>query len=168
LRVYHRRLLVVKRPVIVVISIVVGWVLASMLDVALEVGGIDIPASMAKTYSQYNTYSEAMVLVLTIFFSWATYQVLARRFLERTVDERPLLERAPAWMRHPSVVGLVIAWVTAVLTVIVYPVAIYMSWRFYVEWRDTESKVCPRCAERVKAAAKVCRHCSQPFETSPA
>jgi ribosomal protein L40E len=35
---------------------------------------------------------------------------------------------------------------------------------FYVEWRDAESKICPRCAERVKAAALVCRHCSQAFE----
>ena len=47
-----------------------------------------------------------------------------------------------------------------------YPVAIYMSWRFYVEWRATESKVCPRCAERVKVAALVCRHCGQELEAS--
>jgi hypothetical protein len=56
----------------------------------------------------------------------------------------------------------------AVFTVIVYPVAIYMSWRFYVEWHDGESKVCPGCPERVKAAALVCRQCSQAFETTAA
>jgi ribosomal protein L40E len=156
----------VKQPAIVVISIVVGWVLGSFSAVALKIVGLDIPASMAKTYSQYNTYSGAVVLVLTVFFSWAMYQVLARRFLQRKVDDRPLLERLPSRVRHPSVVGLVIAWVVAVFTVVVYPAAVYMSWRFYVEWRDAESKVCPRCAERVKAGAMVCRHCSQSFETT--
>jgi ribosomal protein L37AE/L43A len=60
----------------------------------------------------------------------------------------------------------VIAWVVAVCTVIVYPVAIYMSWRFCIERRDTESNVCPRCAERVKVGALVCRHCGQEFEAS--
>ncbi len=155
-----------KRSFIVIVSIVVGWVFGTFSAVALNFVGVDIPASMAKTYSQYNTYSGAVVLVLTVFFSWAMYQVLAARFLERKVDDRPFLERLPSSVRHPSVAGLVIAWVVAVFTVVIYPVAIYMSRRFYVERRDAESKVCPRCAERVKAAALVCRHCSQPFETS--
>lgn len=155
-----------KRSIIVIVSIVVGWVFGTFSAVALKLVGVDIPASMAKTFSQYNTYSGAVVLVLTVFFSWAMYQVLARRFLERRVDDRPFLERLPSSVRHPSVLGLVIAWVVAVFTVIGYPVAIYMSWRFYVEWRDAESKICPRCAERVKAAALICRHCSQAFETS--
>ena len=76
-----------------------------------------------------------------------------------TSDDRPFLERLPTPIRQPSVIGLVIAWVVAVCTVVVYPVAIYMSWRYYAGWRDAGSKVCPRCAERVKAAALVCRHC---------
>jgi ribosomal protein L40E len=74
-------------------------------------------------------------------------------------DDRSVLERLPSPIRHPSILGLVVAWVVAVFTVVVYPVAIYMSWRYYVSWRDAGSKVCPRCAERVKAAALVCRHC---------
>jgi hypothetical protein len=81
-----------------------------------------------------------------------------------TVDDRPLLERLPSSVRHPSVFGLLIAWVVAVFTVIAYPVAVYMSWRFYVDRRDGGSKVCPRCAERVKVAALVCRHCGQGLE----
>jgi len=58
--------------------------------------------------------------------------------------------------------------VIAVCTVIVYPVAIYMSSRFFSQWRHGETKVCPRCAERIKAAALVCRHCGQQFDTNVA
>lgn len=160
-----------KRSIIVIVSIVVGYVVGSLVAVALEIVGINIPAMFAKTYSEYGTYLGGEVLVLTIFFGWAMYQVLARRFLERRVDDRPFLERLPSSVRHPSVIGLVIAWVVAVFTVIGYPVAIFMSWRFYVERRDAETKICPRCAERVKAAALVCRHCGQDFNvgaTQPA
>jgi hypothetical protein len=67
-------------------------------------------------------------------------------------------------INHPSVVGLVVAWVIAVATVIGYPLAIYMSWRFYVERRDADTRTCPRCAERVQAAAQVCRHCGSGLE----
>lgn len=98
-----------KRSVIVVVSIIVGYVVGTLFAVALKIAGIDIPALMAKTYSQYTSYSGAMVLVMAIFFSWAMYQVLARRFLERKVDNRPCLERLPSWARRPSLVGLVIA-----------------------------------------------------------
>ena len=59
-----------------------------------------------------------------------------------------------------------LAWVMAVCTVIVCPVAIYMSWRFFSEWRDGASKFCPRCAERIKAAALVCRHCNQQLDAN--
>lgn len=90
------------------------------------------------------------------------YQVLARRFLDRKPDPRLFLERLPAWIRQPSVLGLVVAWVIGVGTVVGYVLAIYMSWRFYVTRRD-EAKVCPRCAERIKAAALVCRHCGHDF-----
>jgi hypothetical protein len=30
--------------------------------------------------------------------------------------------------------------------------------------RDGETKICPRCAERVKSAAAVCRHCGADFQ----
>jgi ribosomal protein L40E len=156
----------VKKPVIVIFSIIVGYVLGSLVAVALEIVGINIPAMLARRYSEYNTYLGGEVLVLTIFFGWAMYQVLARRFLERKVDNRPLLDRLPLWARHPSGRNLVIAWVVAPFTVILYPLAIYMSWRFYVERREADSKVCPRCAERVKAAAMVCRHCGQAFDVN--
>lgn len=153
-----------KTPVVVIFSIIVGWLLGTFFSVALHLVGINIPASLAKTYSQYNTYVGAEVLALTVLFTWAVYQVLARRFLERKVDDRPFLQRLPMWARHPSGLGLVVAWVVAVFTVVPYPLAIYMSWRYYGERRDAASKVCPRCAERVKAAAMVCRHCGQAFD----
>jgi uncharacterized membrane protein YgcG len=65
--VVSRRPRPVKRSIIVIVSIVVGWVFGTFSAVALKLVGVDIPASMAKTYSQYNTYSGAVVLVLTIF-----------------------------------------------------------------------------------------------------
>jgi hypothetical protein len=136
----------IRRFVIVIVSIIAGYAFAIFLDIGLQMSGINIPASMARTYSEYGNYSAVQGLVLTVFFSWAMYQGLARRFLERKVDDRPFLERLPSSVRHPSAVGLVIAWVVAVFTAVVYPVAIYMSWRFYVQRRDGESKVCPRCA----------------------
>ncbi len=52
--------------------------------------GLNIPAALATTWSQYTTYGGAEVLIYTVGFSWAMYQVLARRFLERTVDTRTL------------------------------------------------------------------------------
>ena len=57
-----------KRPVIVIVSIVAGYVVGTLFAVSLKIAGLDIPASMATTYSQYSSYSGAMVLVLTIFF----------------------------------------------------------------------------------------------------
>jgi ribosomal protein L40E len=161
----------VKRPVIVIFSIVFGWLLGTFFPIALHLVRINIPASIAKTYSQYSTYVGAEVLVFTILFSWVVYQVLARRLLERKVDDRPFLQRLPMWARHPSARGLVIVWVVAVCTVVPYPLAIYMSWRYYAERRDAASKVCPRCAERVRAAALVCRHCGNELDvkvTQPA
>jgi hypothetical protein len=79
--------------------------------------------------------------------------------------------RAPGsaqWsVHHPSVTSLIVVWIVAFGTIVVYPLAFYVSWRFVVEWRDqrrTGSKVCPRCAETIKTAALVCRHCGQEFE----
>lgn len=153
-----------KKWIIVVASVVGGWLVGTLAAVSLQIAGLDLPAATATTYSQYSTYSGAMILVLSIFFGWAIYQVLANRFLDRQKDDRPFLERAPSWARHPSVVGLIVAWVVAVFTVVFYPVAIYMSWRLFIERRGGASKVCPRCAERIKAAAMVCKHCGQEFD----
>ncbi len=153
-----------KKSIIVLASIVGGWLVGSFAAVGLKIVGLDLPAALATTYSQYSTYSGAMILVLSIFFGWAIYQVLANRFLDRQKDDRPYRERVPSWAKHPSIVGLIVAWVVAVFTVVFYPVAIYMSWRLFVEHRDGASKVCPRCAERIKAAAMVCRHCGQEFD----
>jgi len=79
--------------------------------------------------------------------------------------------RAPGsaqWsVHHPSITSLIVVWVVALFTIVVYPLAFYMTWRFFVESQDrrrTASKVCPRCAETIKAAALVCRHCGQEFE----
>jgi hypothetical protein len=145
-------------PVVGIGSIVFGYVAGTAFAVALHVTGINVPLWMAGTLSQYRTYSAVEVLVWMVLFSWALYQVIWRRLLGRQPDKRPFMERVPSFVRHPSPVGLVVIWVVAVATVIGYPVAIFMTWRFYVERRD-DSKVCPQCAEKIKAAALVCRHC---------
>ena len=157
-----------KGFVVAIVSIVAGYFLATALVVALHIAGLNIPAALARTYSQYSTYAGAEVFVYMIGISFVMYRVLARRFLPRPLDNRPWLERLPRAVRHPSVVGLAVAWVAGVFTGIGYIVAIYMSWRYYVMWRDTGTKVCPRCAERIRAAALVCRHCSQPFPSATA
>jgi hypothetical protein len=157
---------VVKRTVIAVFSVIAGWLLGSIFAVSLAMVHINIPASMARTYSQYNTYLGAEILVFTVLLGWVIYQPLARRFLGRTADSRPYLERLPSWARHPSTRSLVIVWVVAPFTLL-YPLAIYVSWRFYVERRE-QSKNCPRCAEKVKVAALVCRHCGHAFDAPAA
>ena len=156
------------RPVIVIFSIIFGFAAGIFLPLGLHLVGINIPASMAETLSQYRTYTGVEVSVFTVFFGWLMYQVIAGRFLERKVRDGSSIERLASSVRHPSVVGLAIAWVVALATVIGYPVAIYMTWRFYAERREAESKACPRCAERIKAAALVCRHCGHAFEQASA
>jgi ribosomal protein L40E len=126
---------------------------------------------MARTNSEYSAYRAAEILLSTLFFAWCLHRVLARRFLPRQLDDRPYLERMPRWARSPSALELAIVWVVAVFTVVPYVLAIYMSWRYYVGRRDAESKICPRCAERIKAAAIVCRHCGNQLDviaTQPA
>jgi Short C-terminal domain len=72
----------VKWSTIVIFSIIAGYVLATFLSVALVLVGINIPASLAKSSSEYNTYGGVEILITTIGLSWAMYQVLARGFLE--------------------------------------------------------------------------------------
>ncbi len=88
-------------------------------------------------------------------------------------------------MKYPSAVGLAVSWVAAII-LFVYPVAIYMTWRFARGHRAGErvagavpkpapssavpatedasaTKVCPDCAEVVLAAARICRFCRHEF-----
>lgn len=146
------------KVVLGVVSVVAGYLLATLAVTALHIAGLNIPAALARTYTQYNTYVGVEVLVFLIVFSVLLYRVVGRRVFHWKPDTRPVSERLPIWMRHPSLIGLVIAWVVAVFTFVVYPVAIYMSWRAYQDWR-VGHKTCPRCAERIKTAAVVCRHC---------
>lgn len=139
-------------------SVIAGWLLATAAAVALHISGLNLPLAFARTYSDYATYSGLEILILTIGFGYVVYQVAGRRIFHWPPDKRPIRERVPAWMGHPTPVGLVVAWVVAVFTVVVYPVAIWMSWRYYQEWRAGQKK-CPRCAERIKATATMCRHC---------
>jgi hypothetical protein len=75
---------------------------------------------------------------------------------------------SPQWsIHHPSPISLAVVWVVAVCTVVVYPLAIYMTVRYLIEYRArrvAEVRQCPRCAETVKAAALVCRSCSQELD----
>lgn len=164
-------------PVFALIGVVGGIVAGTCVAIGLRLVGLDLPAAMvgprqcttwscaSKAYSDYNSFTGFEILILAIFFGWAWYRTLSNRFIGRKApDNRPFLERLPSFVRHPSPLGLVIGWVVAVFTAIGYPVAIYMTWRFYVERRDAASKTCPRCAEKVKAAALVCRHCGLVFE----
>jgi uncharacterized membrane protein len=146
-------------------SVLVGWVLASLVAVSLIMVGLNIPAALARTYREYSTYNGALILVLTILISWVIYRTVARNVFHWTPDPRPWSERVPRWMAHPSGIGLVIAWVVGVFTWVGYPVAIYMSWRFYTEWRTSQA-TCPRCAERITAAATMCRHCGLDLSAS--
>lgn len=143
-------------------SVIVGWLLATGLAIAMHVAGLNLPLAFARTYRDYSTFSGLEILILTIGFGWAVYQVAGRRIFHWPPDKRPMRERVPAWMRHPSPAGLALIWIVAVFTVVGYPVAIWMSYLYYQDWR-ARHKTCPRCAERIKAAATMCRHCGLDF-----
>jgi hypothetical protein len=85
----------VKRSSIFLVSIIAGYVLAILLSVALKAVGIDIPATLAKSASEYNMYGGVEGLLMTIGLSWAIYQVLARRFLEKETPKPTLIESSP-------------------------------------------------------------------------
>ena len=149
---------VVKRFAVLILSVLGGWLVASLAVTALSVVGLDVARAMATTYSNYRTYLGGEILIFTVVFGWLIYRSLARRVLGDVPDPRPFAERLPDWARHPTPVGVAVTWVVAVFTVLPYPLAAYMSWRLYANRRDA-TKFCPRCAERIKAAALVCRHC---------
>jgi hypothetical protein len=85
----------VKQPLIVIFSIIAGYVFATFLSVGLLVVGIDIPAMFANSGSQYDTYGGVEILLMTIGLSWAMYRVLARRFLENKASEPTLTVSSP-------------------------------------------------------------------------
>jgi hypothetical protein len=68
----------VLQLVIVIVSIVVGWVVWTCFTVAVKIAGVATSASMA-----YNTDWSVLEFALIAFFSWAMYQVLTRCFLDR-------------------------------------------------------------------------------------
>jgi hypothetical protein len=153
-----------KQFVIVLISIVVGWLLGSMLVVGLGFVGLDIAAFGAQTWDQYRAQQMVWSVIAAIGLAWALYSVLSRRFLPRTEGKASMSDRIRSAVQYPSVIGLVVAWVLGLATIIAYPLAFWMTWRYFVVRREGETKVCPRCAERVKSAAAVCRHCGAEFQ----
>ena len=70
-----------KRFAIVAFSFIGGWALATALVLALNIAGLNVAAALARTYSEYSSYSGAEVLVFLIVFSWFLYRTLTRRFL---------------------------------------------------------------------------------------
>lgn len=155
------------RFVIPTISIITGLVIGTFLPIAVHMV-INIPLAMGpKSYSQYSQYVGVEVLVYAILFGWFMHRALSRRFLPSKPSDRSTAERLESAIRHPSVAGLVVAWLVGMATVLGYPVAIFMSWRFYVERRELQTKICPQCAERVKVAAIVCRHCGNAIDPRP-
>jgi hypothetical protein len=84
-----------KRLIIVIFSIISGYVLATLLAVALSMVGIDIPAMFAKSSSEYTMYGGVQTLLMNIGLSWAIYQVLARHVLEKKAPE-PTLTVSPS------------------------------------------------------------------------
>jgi uncharacterized protein UPF0547 len=134
------------------------------------------PVSPARSLSErMNHPSFAGIVVATLLIA-----VPFVGFIALVVDVVMILRylfgyRAPGsaeWsIHHPSSTSLAVVWIVSVLTVVVYPLAIYMTYRYVVERQDRSrgaSKVCPRCAEAVKAAALVCRHCGHEFEIGAA
>jgi hypothetical protein len=93
-------------------------------------------------------------------------------------------------LKYPSGVGVVVAWVAAVFAFL-YPVAVYVTWRYATGHRAGDrtsagavsprtrpeaqvaqsvvpaatgtTKVCPDCAELVLDAARICRFCRYEF-----
>lgn len=55
-------------------------------------------------------------------------------------------------MRYPSVLGLIVGWVIAVCTVVGYPFALYMTWRFATGYRDASPGTGPRASAATRPA----------------
>ena len=55
-------------------------------------------------------------------------------------------------MRYPSVLGLIVGWVIAVCTVVGYPFAVYMTWRFATGYRDASPGTGPRASAATRPA----------------
>ena len=129
----------------------------------------------ARTYTERRNYPSFTGIVVAALLTMVPFVGLAALVILIFMLARYLFgyrsPGSPQWsIHHPSVTSLAVVWVVAVCTVVAYPLAIYMSWRFFVEHQDrvgAESKVCPRCAETIKAAALVCRHCGQEFDIIP-
>jgi hypothetical protein len=132
--------------------------------------GVEVPPS--RTLSDRMNYpSMAGIVVATLLIA-----VPFVGFVALVVDVVMILRyvfgyRAPGspqWsIHHPSPVSLLVVWVVAVCTVVVYPLAIYMTVRFIIEYRAqrvAQVRQCPRCAETVKAAALVCRYCGEKLD----
>ena len=84
-----------KQPLIVIFSIIAGYVFATFLSIGLLAVGIDIPAMFANSGAQYDTYGGVEILLMTIGLSLAIYQVLAHRFLEEKAPEPTLAVSSP-------------------------------------------------------------------------
>lgn len=130
------------------------------------------PARPPRTYAQRRDYpSIAGIVVVTLllavpFVSWVAIFIDIWMIARYIFGYRS--PGSPTWsIHHPSVVSLVVVWILAPFTGVAFPFAIYMTFRFILEFtrrRADATKTCTRCAEKIKAAALVCRYCGQEFE----
>lgn len=143
-----------KRSAIVIFSIVAGWMFATFLSIGLHGVGINVPAGLASSVSQYSTYSGAEILLITLGLSWAMYLVLTRHFTKGKVDHGPAIERLPSTALQPSrnlSAGGVIAFVAEDDPAATIDIA------------TPGFKVCPDCGEEVRYVARICRFCRYVF-----
>jgi hypothetical protein len=134
-----------------------------------------VTASPSRTLSERMNYpSMAGIVVATLliavpFVGFVAFVVDVVMILRYVFGYRA--PGSPQWsIHHPSPISLIVVWVVAVCTVVVYPLAIYMTVRYVSEYRArraAEARQCPRCAETVKAAALVCRYCGEKLDPIP-
>ena len=130
----------------------------------------------ARTYTERRNYPSftgiavAALLIPIPIVGWVALVILIFMLARYLFGYRS--PGSPQWsIHHPSVTSLAVVRVVAVCTVVAYPLAIYMSWSACSSSNkiasDTSRRSARAAPRRLEAAALVCRHCGQEFDTIP-